>query len=91
MIKSFRHKGLQRLFDDNDPRGVNSEHVTKLRNILATLHAAPTIDHMNLPSFRVHPLKGTFKGFWAVTVRANWRIVFRFEDGAKDVDYLDYH
>ncbi len=55
MIKSFRHKGLQRLFDDNDPRGVNSEHVTKLRNILATLHAAPTIDHMNLPSFGCIP------------------------------------
>ena len=49
------------------------------------------LDHMNLPSFRLHPLKDAFKGFWAVTVRANWRIVFRFEDGAKDVDYLDYH
>ena len=91
MIKSFRHKGLQRLFDDDNPRGVNAEHVGKLRNILATLHAAPTVEHMNLPSFRLHPLKGAFKGFWAVTVRANWRVIFRFDDGAHDVDYLDYH
>jgi proteic killer suppression protein len=91
MIKSFRHKGLQRLFDDDNPRGVNAEHVAKLRNILATLNAAPTIEHMNLPSFRLHPLKGAFKGFWAVTVRANWRVIFRFDDGAHDVDYLDYH
>lgn len=91
MIKSFRHKGLQRLFEDDNPRGVNAEHVAKLRNILATLHAAPTMEHMNLPSFRLHPLKGAFKGFWAVTVRANWRVIFRFDDGAHDVDYLDYH
>lgn len=91
MIKSFRHKGLQRLFEDDSPRGVNAEHVAKLRNILATLHAAPTVEHMNLPSFRLHPLKGAFKGFWAVTVRANWRVIFRFDDGAHDVDYLDYH
>lgn len=91
MIKSFRHKGLQRLFDDDNPRGVNAEHVAKLRNILAALHAAPTVEHMNLPSFRLHPLKGAFNGFWAVTVRANWRVIFRFDDGAHDVDYLDYH
>jgi proteic killer suppression protein len=47
---------------------------------------------MDLPGFRLHPLKGEYAGFWAVTVRANWRVVFRFEDGhAVDVDYLDYH
>jgi len=46
---------------------------------------------MNLPGFRLHPLKGAYKGFWAVTVRANWRVIFRFDDGAEDVDYVDYH
>ncbi len=46
---------------------------------------------MNLPGFRLHPLIGNRKGFWAITVRANWRIVFRFEDGAADVDLVDYH
>ena len=59
--------------------------------ILATLNAAPTVAHMNQPKLRLHPLKGQMKGFWAVTVRANWRVIFRFDDGATDVDYVDYH
>ena len=47
---------------------------------------------MNLPGFRLHPLKGNYEGFWSVTVQANWRIIFRFEAGhAADADYLDYH
>jgi proteic killer suppression protein len=91
MIKSIRHKGLKRLFEQDEPGGVNPEHVTKLRNILATLNAAATVAHMDLPSFRLHPLKGNEKGLWAVTVRANWRVVFRFDGDAQDVDYVDYH
>ncbi len=91
MIRSIRHKGLRRLFEHDDPSGVQSEHVSKLRNILATLDAAPSIGHMDLPGYRLHPLKGAMKGYWAVTVRANWRVIFRFEGGADDVDYLDYH
>jgi proteic killer suppression protein len=70
---------------------VNPEQIGKLRNILATLNAAPTVGHMDLPGFRLHPLKGRMKGFWAVTVRSNWRVTFRFDDGAEDVDYVDYH
>ena len=92
MIRTIRHKGLRRLSEQDDPRGVNQEHVGKIQNILATLHAAPTIAHMDLPGFRLHALKGDLKGFWAVTVRANWRVMFRFEDGnAEEVDYVDYH
>jgi proteic killer suppression protein len=91
MIRSIRHKGLKRLFEQDDPSGVNSEHVAKLRNILATLSGAATVAHMDLPSFRLHPLKGKEKGFWAVTVRANWRVIFRFDGDAEDVDYVDYH
>jgi proteic killer suppression protein len=92
MIKTFRHKGLKRLFEQDDPGGVNPEHVSKLRDILATLHAAPTVAHMDLPGFRLHPLKGRMKGIWAVTVRANWRVIFRFSEGnVEDVDYVDYH
>ena len=63
MIRTIRHKGLKRLFEQDDPSGVNPEHVGKLRNILATLHAAPTVAHMDLPGFRLHPLKGEMKGF----------------------------
>jgi proteic killer suppression protein len=92
MIRSIRHKGLKRFYEDADPRGVMAEHVVKLRDILVRLDAARTVEDMGLPGFRLHPLKGGVKGYWAVTVRANWRVVFRFEDGdALDVDYVDYH
>jgi toxin HigB-1 len=92
VIRSIRHKGLKRLHEDDDPRGVMREHTAKLRDILARLDAASTVADMDLPGFRLHPLKGGFKGFWAVTVRANWRIIFRLGEGdALDVDYVDYH
>ena len=92
MIQSLRHKGLRRLHEDDDPRGVLAEHAEKLRDILARLDAARKVEDMDLPGFRLHALKGDRKGFWAVTVRANWRVVFRFADhDALDVDYLDYH
>ncbi len=91
MIRSVRHKGLKRLYEDADPRGV-AEHVVKLRDILARLDAARAIADMVVPGFRLHPLKGELKGSWSVTVRANWRVTFRFADqDVFDVDYLDYH
>jgi proteic killer suppression protein len=83
---------LKRLHENDDPRGVMAEHVVKLRDILARLDAARSVADMDLPGFRLHPLKGAFEGFWAVTVRANWRVIFRFADhDAFDVDYVDYH
>jgi proteic killer suppression protein len=92
VIRSIRHKGLKRLYDEDDPRGVLSEHAEKLRDVLARLDAAGTAADMDLPGLRLHPLKGELKGFWAVTVRANWRVIFRFAGGdALDVDYADYH
>jgi proteic killer suppression protein len=92
VIRSFRHKGLKRLYEEDDGRGVLSEHVAKLRDILARLDAADSSADMDLPGFRLHPLKGQLKGHWAVTVRANWRVIFRFQvPDALDVDYVDYH
>ena len=92
MIQSIRHKGLKRLYEDEDPRGVIAEHAMKLRDILVRLDAAGSLADMDLPGFRLHLLKGEFKGFWTVTVRANWRVIFRFKDGdVLDVDYVDYH
>jgi proteic killer suppression protein len=81
VIRSFRHKGLKRLYAEDDRRGVSGEHAEKLRDILARLDAAATVADMDLPGFRLHPLTGKLKGFWAVVVRANWRVIFRFEDG----------
>ena len=92
MIRSICHKGLERLYEDDDSRGVIREHAEKLRDILARLDAAGTVADMDVPGFRLHPLKGQAKGFWTVTVRANWRVIFRFADrDVLDVDYVDYH
>ena len=92
MIRSFSHKGLKRLYEDADQRGVIAEHVVTLRDILARLDAARSVADLDMPGFRLHPLKGEMKGSWSVTVRANWRVTFRFADrDVFDVDYLDYH
>lgn len=92
MIRSIRHKGLKRLYEDDDPRGVVREHTVELRDILTRLDAAGSVVDMDLPGFRLHSLKGELKGFWAVTVRANWRVIFRMVEGdVLDVDYVDYH
>ena len=92
MIERFRHEGLKLLFEEGDPTGVNPQHVEKIENILGLLDVAQDIEDMNVPTFRLHALKGHLKGFWAVTARANWRIIFRFADGrASDVDLIDYH
>jgi proteic killer suppression protein len=92
MIRRFRHRGLKRLYEDDDRRGVNPQHVEVLLRILLRLGRASEPRHMDLPGWRLHSLKGELAGFWSVTVRANWRIVFRFENSdVTDVDYLDYH
>lgn len=92
MIDSFKHKGLKRLFQHGETQGINPELIEKLENILFVLNRARRPEDMNLPGFRLHRLKGDLKGFWSVTVRANWRIIFRFEAGnAYDVDLIDYH
>jgi proteic killer suppression protein len=75
MIRSIRHKGLTRLYEDDDSRGVIAEHVDKLRDILARLDSARAVTDIDVPGLRVHSLKGQMKGFWAVTVRANWRVI----------------
>jgi len=92
VIRSIRHKGLNRLYEDDDPRGVMAEHAEKLRDILARLDAARAVADIDVTGLRLHPIKGGMKGFWAVTVRANWRVIFCFDNhDAFDVDYLDYH
>lgn len=92
MIKSFKHRGLKRLYESGDRSGVRGDQVETVERILMLLDAASTPQALDLPRYRLHSLKGEMKGFWAVTVRANWRIVFRFEGGdATDVQLIDYH
>jgi proteic killer suppression protein len=92
MIRSFRDKNLRRLFETGERRKLPPPDVERIENILFLLSRAQAPEDMDLPGLRLHALKGQRKGYWAVTVRANWRIVFRFEDGeVHDVDFLDYH
>lgn len=92
MIRSFRHKGLESLYEDDDVRGVSPRHVEKLYRILARLDVAKTAHDMDLPGYRLHPLKGDLKGVWAVMVQANWRVIFRLAEGhVYEVNYIDYH
>lgn len=92
MIRSFKHRGLKRLYEHNDRSGVRPDLVETVEEILTVLDEAATPQALNLPGYRLHSLKGDLKGFWSITVRANWRIMFRFEGtDAFDVELIDYH
>ena len=92
MITSFKHRGLKRLYERGDQSGIRPDLLDMVEDILARLDEADTPQALNLPGYRLHPLKGDLKGFWSVTVRANWRIIFRFQDAdAFDVELIDYH
>ena len=92
MIVGFRHKGLKLLFDKGDRRRIPPDQVAKIERILARLEEAVEVENMDLPGFRLHPLKGDLAGFWSIAVSGNWLIVFRFEGAnAGDGDLVDYH
>jgi proteic killer suppression protein len=92
MIRSFKHRGLKRLYERGDRSLIGADILATVERILSVLDAATMPQALDLPGYRLHPLKGELKGFWAVTVRANWRIIFRFENGnAFDVELIDYH
>lgn len=91
MIRSFRHRGLKRLWE-GDPSRVSAALRERLENVLAVLDAAGTPPDVDLPGYRLHALKGDLKGLWSVTVSGNWRVTFRIKDGSVfDVDLTDYH
>jgi len=92
IIRSFKHRGLRRLYEQDDRSGVRPDLVETVERIMTVLDAATTPQALDIPRYRLHPLKGDLKGFWSVTVRANWRIIFRFEgEDAFDVELIDYH
>ena len=92
MIRRFHHRALKRLYEEDNRRGLNADHVEKIRRILAQLKRASQPEDMDLPGFRLHPLKGDLAGYWSVTVSSNWRIIFRFEGcDVTDIDLIDYH
>lgn len=92
MILGFKHRGLRRLYEDDDRRGLNPEHVEKIRRVLAHLDQATLPEDLDLPGYRLYSLKGDLGGCFSITIRANWRIVFRFTgQNVTAPDYLDYH
>lgn len=92
MIQSFRHKGLRKFFETGSATGIQTSHAKRLRLLLAALDTSQVIEDMNIPGFRLHPLKGVDRGRWSVWVNGNWRVTFEFREGhAYMLDYEDYH
>lgn len=92
MILSFRHRGLERLFEKGDRRHVSPRLIAKVERVLARLEETKEPADMDLPGFGLHPLKGSRAGYWSVRISGNWRITFSFEGRhIKDVDLIDYH
>ncbi|MBU0679716.1 MAG: type II toxin-antitoxin system RelE/ParE family toxin [Verrucomicrobia bacterium] len=92
MIKSFKHRGVEKFFLKGTKSGIQAKHANRLRLILARLDASTCVRDMNLPGLKLHELKGKRKGTWSVSVSGNWRITFQFDgQDALLVDYEDYH
>ncbi|MGH6802510.1 MAG: type II toxin-antitoxin system RelE/ParE family toxin [Methyloceanibacter sp.] len=92
-IQTFHHKGLKRLFENDDARGMQAKFADKLRDMLVAIDTANAVEEIGLfPGWRLHRLKGNLADCWSLTVSSNWRVVFRFEQGeAYDLDLVDYH
>ncbi len=92
MIKSFKHKGLEKFYESGSTRGIQANHAKKLRMQLVALDTAQSIDHMDIPGYRLHQLTGDRRGIWTIMVNANWRLTFEFEEGNVYIlNYEDYH
>jgi len=93
MIESIAHKGLRLFWEKNDSSKLPPEQVEKIKRILSAVNTAKTLEPLRMvPGYKLHPLTGELKGFWAIWVTGNYRICFKFEDGnAYEINYLDYH
>ena len=92
MIRSFRHRGLRRLYERDDPSRIAANQLARIALALADLDAAGKPSDLDLPGYRLHPLRGNRRGLWSISIAGNWRITFRFEAGdVYDVDLVDYH
>lgn len=93
-LAGFRHKGLRRLYADDNAKGLSVAIVDKLRKLLFALETAQDLEQVRrFPGWKLHPLKGELKGFWSLTVTGNWRLIFRYDDlnnTVSDIDLTDY-
>ena len=94
MVKSFKHKGLRLLWQTGKSNKLPADQLNKIKQMLEVIDSSQSVpqDFEFFISWRIHPLKGSLKGYWSLTVKENWRIIFRFDgQNAFDIDYLDYH
>ena len=92
MIRSFKHKGLEKFFLKGIKSGIQAKYANRLKLILGRLNASTSPKDMDLPGLQLHELGGKRKGIWSVWVSGNWRVTFCFKDKDADiVDYEDYH
>ncbi len=92
MIRSFKHRGLKRLYEHGDRSRLRSDNINRIEDILARLDVSLAPPDLDLPGYALHALKGDLMGIWSVRVSGNWRIIFRFKDGdVFDVNLVDYH
>ena len=94
-LGGFRHKGLKRVYEVGDAKGVSPAMADKLGKLLFAMETAEAMDQLGrFPGWKLHPLKGAMKGYWSLTVTGNWRLIFRYEEKtntASDIDLIDYH
>lgn len=92
MIKSFKHKGLRVFYETGSTRGIRADHAKRLSRMLQLMDRAQAPDDIDLPGWRLHPLKGELTEYWSLSVSGTWRVIFRFIGSDIElVDYLDYH
>ncbi len=92
MIRTFKHRGLKRLYERGDHGGINAQQLARIEDVLGRLDFAATPEVLDLPGYDLHRLKGKLSGYWSVRISGNWRIIFRLTDGdAFDVELIDYH
>ena len=94
-LARFRHKGLKQLHEEGNVKAIPPAMADKLRKLVFALETADDLDQMRrFPGWKLHPLKGSLKGFWSLTVTGNWRLIFRYDEAtntASDIDLIDYH
>jgi proteic killer suppression protein len=92
VIKSFRHKGIERFFLTGSRAGIQPGHAARLARQLQHLDVARRPQDMSVPGWKLHALKGDLAGHWSVSVSGNWRLTFSFDgEDAVLLDYQDYH
>ncbi len=92
MIKSFGDRRTEDIFKGITVKRLSADLQSQALRRLQYIDAAGTIEDLRLPpSNRLERKKGNLKDFYAIWINKQWRIIFRWRDGAHDVQMIDYH